>query len=60
MLMQDRVVIVAGVGPGMGRSIALASAREGADVVLALRPGSTRWPRRSPRSDGAPCPCRAT
>jgi NAD(P)-dependent dehydrogenase (short-subunit alcohol dehydrogenase family) len=37
MLMQDKVVIVAGVGPGMGRSIALASAREGADVVLAAR-----------------------
>jgi len=28
---------VAGVGPGLGRSIALASAREGADVVLAAR-----------------------
>ena len=37
MLMQDKVVMVAGVGPGMGRSIALASAREGADVVLASR-----------------------
>jgi NAD(P)-dependent dehydrogenase (short-subunit alcohol dehydrogenase family) len=37
MLTQDKVVIVAGVGPGMGRSIALASAREGADVVLAAR-----------------------
>jgi NAD(P)-dependent dehydrogenase (short-subunit alcohol dehydrogenase family) len=37
MLMQDKVVMVAGVGPGMGRSIALASAREGADVVLAAR-----------------------
>jgi NAD(P)-dependent dehydrogenase (short-subunit alcohol dehydrogenase family) len=40
MLMQDKVVIVAGVGPGMGRSIALASAREGADVVLASRTAS--------------------
>jgi NAD(P)-dependent dehydrogenase (short-subunit alcohol dehydrogenase family) len=29
--------VVAGVGPGLGRSIALASAREGADVVLAAR-----------------------
>ena len=29
--------MVAGVGPGLGRSIALASAREGADVVLAAR-----------------------
>jgi NAD(P)-dependent dehydrogenase (short-subunit alcohol dehydrogenase family) len=40
MLMQDKVVVVAGVGPGMGRSIALASAREGADVVLAARTAS--------------------
>lgn len=40
MLMEDKVVIVAGVGPGMGRSIALASAREGADVVLASRTAS--------------------
>ncbi|MGH3170374.1 MAG: SDR family oxidoreductase [Trebonia sp.] len=40
MLMHDKVVIVAGVGPGMGRSIALACAREGADVVLASRTAS--------------------
>ena len=37
MLLQDKVVVVAGVGAGVGRSIALASAREGADVVLAAR-----------------------
>jgi hypothetical protein len=62
MLMQDKVVMVAGVGSGLGRSVALASAREGADVVLAARTASssTRWPRRSPRSDAVPCPCRAT
>ncbi len=36
-LLQDRVVIVSGVGPGMGRDAALACAREGADVVLAAR-----------------------
>ena len=29
MMLQDKVVVVAGVGPGLGRSIALASAREG-------------------------------
>jgi NAD(P)-dependent dehydrogenase (short-subunit alcohol dehydrogenase family) len=37
MMLKDKVVVVLGVGPGVGRSIALASAREGADVVLAAR-----------------------
>jgi NAD(P)-dependent dehydrogenase (short-subunit alcohol dehydrogenase family) len=40
MLLQDKVVVVAGVGPGLGRSVALQSARAGADVVLAARTAS--------------------
>jgi NAD(P)-dependent dehydrogenase (short-subunit alcohol dehydrogenase family) len=37
MLLQDKVVVVAGVGPGLGRSIGVRSALAGADVVLAAR-----------------------
>jgi NAD(P)-dependent dehydrogenase (short-subunit alcohol dehydrogenase family) len=37
MLLQDKVVVVSGIGPGLGRSIALRSAEQGADVVLAAR-----------------------
>jgi NAD(P)-dependent dehydrogenase (short-subunit alcohol dehydrogenase family) len=40
MMLDGKVVVVLGVGPGVGRSIALASAREGADVVLAARTAS--------------------
>jgi NAD(P)-dependent dehydrogenase (short-subunit alcohol dehydrogenase family) len=35
--LDSKVVLVAGVGPGLGRSIALTAAREGAHVVLAAR-----------------------
>jgi NAD(P)-dependent dehydrogenase (short-subunit alcohol dehydrogenase family) len=37
MLLKDKVTILPGVGPGTGRSIALAFAREGSDLVLAAR-----------------------
>lgn len=37
MLLENRIAIVSGIGPGMGRDISLTFAREGADVVLAAR-----------------------
>ncbi|MBF6353327.1 SDR family oxidoreductase [Nocardia higoensis] len=37
MLLQDKVVVVSGVGPGLGKAIAVRSAEAGADVVLASR-----------------------
>ncbi|MET0592765.1 MAG: SDR family NAD(P)-dependent oxidoreductase, partial [Polyangiaceae bacterium] len=36
-LLQNRSCIVSGVGPGTGKAVALALAREGANVVLACR-----------------------
>jgi NAD(P)-dependent dehydrogenase (short-subunit alcohol dehydrogenase family) len=37
MLLEDKVVIVSGIGPGLGRSIAVRSAEQGAHIVLAAR-----------------------
>ena len=36
-IVQDKVAIVSGIGPGMGRDISLALAKEGAHIVLAAR-----------------------
>jgi NAD(P)-dependent dehydrogenase (short-subunit alcohol dehydrogenase family) len=36
-LLKGRVAIVSGIGPGMGRDVSLALAREGADLALAPR-----------------------
>jgi NAD(P)-dependent dehydrogenase (short-subunit alcohol dehydrogenase family) len=37
MLLTDKVVVISGVGPGLGRGLALRCAKAGADLVLAAR-----------------------
>ncbi|WP_103501332.1 MULTISPECIES: SDR family oxidoreductase [unclassified Streptomyces] len=39
-MLSDKVVLVTGVGPGLGREIAVGAAEVGADVVLAARTGA--------------------
>lgn len=40
MLLEGKVAIVSGIGPGMGRSISLKLAEQGADIVMAARTSS--------------------
>jgi NAD(P)-dependent dehydrogenase (short-subunit alcohol dehydrogenase family) len=37
MLLENKVIVISGVGPGLGRGLALQCAKAGADVVLAAR-----------------------
>ncbi len=37
MILQDKTVIVAGVGPGLGGEVARLAVRDGANVVVAAR-----------------------
>jgi NAD(P)-dependent dehydrogenase (short-subunit alcohol dehydrogenase family) len=56
MLLEGKVAIISGIGPGLGQELAYVFAREGADVVLAARTESKlqevadtiaeRWPER--------------
>lgn len=36
-LLQDKVVVISGIGPGLGRSLAVEAAKMGADLVIASR-----------------------
>jgi NAD(P)-dependent dehydrogenase (short-subunit alcohol dehydrogenase family) len=37
VILEDRVCVISGVGPGLGRQVALAAAGQGADLVLGAR-----------------------
>ena len=37
MMLEGKLAMVTGIGPGMGRDISLGLAREGADVILVAR-----------------------
>ena len=45
MLLKDRVVFITGASRGIGRAVALACAREGADVVIAAKSAVEQGPR---------------
>jgi len=37
MILENKVVIVSGIGPGLGQELAYGAAREGAKLVIAAR-----------------------
>ncbi|MEU5878303.1 SDR family oxidoreductase [Spirillospora sp. NPDC047279] len=41
MMLEGKVAVITGAGPGLGRTLAVLMAREGADVVVAARTGAT-------------------
>jgi NAD(P)-dependent dehydrogenase (short-subunit alcohol dehydrogenase family) len=54
VLLQNKVAIISGIGPGMGRDISLAFAREGAKLALAARsPGKLEKTLAEVRAEGA-------
>ena len=54
MLLQNKVAIISGIGPGMGRDISLAFAREGAKLAIAARsPGKLEKTLAEVRAEGA-------